>query len=56
MDVQVIGNTAIVVGTYRAKGIEGGKPYLRRRRFIDTWLLMGEHWISNAAVATPILH
>lgn len=56
MDVQVIGNTAIVVGTYRAKGIEGGKPYLRRRRFIDTWMLMGDHWICIAAEATPILH
>jgi len=56
MDVQVIGNTAIVVGTYRAKGIEAGKPYLRRRRFIDTWMLMGDRWICIAAEATPILH
>jgi ketosteroid isomerase-like protein len=56
MDVQVMGNTAIVVGTYRVKGIEAGKPYLRRRRFIDTWLLMGERWICIAAEATPILN
>ncbi|MFZ0276665.1 MAG: nuclear transport factor 2 family protein [Candidatus Sulfotelmatobacter sp.] len=44
MSVQVLGNTAIVVGTYRAKGVEDGKPYLRRRRFVDTWMLMGERW------------
>ena len=56
MDVQVIGNTAMVVGTYRVKGIEGGKPHLRRRRFIDTWILMQQHWICIAAEATPILH
>lgn len=56
MSVQVLGNTAIVVGTYRAKGVENGKPYLRRRRFIDTWLLMGGHWICIAAAATPVLH
>jgi ketosteroid isomerase-like protein len=56
MSVQVFGNTAIVVGTYRAKGVEDGKPYLRRRRFVDTWMLMGEHWVCVAAEATPIPH
>lgn len=56
MDVHVLGNTAIVVGIYRAKGVEDGKPYLRRRRFIDTWMLMGGRWICIAAQATPILH
>jgi len=55
MSVQVMGNIAIVVGTYRAKGVENGKAYLRRRRFIDTWLLMGGKWICVAAEATPIL-
>ena len=56
MSVLVLGNTAIVVGTYRAKGVEDGKPYLRRRRFVDTWMLMGEHWVCVAAEATPIPH
>lgn len=56
MSVQVFGNTAIVVGTYRAKGVEDGRPYLRRRRFVDTWMLMGEHWVCVAAEATPIPH
>ncbi|MFZ0762059.1 MAG: nuclear transport factor 2 family protein [Candidatus Sulfotelmatobacter sp.] len=55
MSVQVFGETAIVVGIYRAKGVEDGKPYLRRRRFIDTWLLIGGHWMCVAAEATPIL-
>lgn len=55
MNVQVLGNTAIVVGTYRAKGLEDGKPYLRRRRFTDTWMLMRGHWMCIAAEATPIL-
>jgi ketosteroid isomerase-like protein len=56
MSVQVFGNTAIVVGTYRAKGVEDGKPFLRRRRFVDTWMLMREHWVCVAAEATPIPH
>ncbi|MGA8501625.1 MAG: nuclear transport factor 2 family protein [Candidatus Sulfotelmatobacter sp.] len=54
MSVQVFGNAAIVVGAYRAKGVEDGKPYLRRRRFVDTWMLMGEHWVCVAAEATPV--
>jgi ketosteroid isomerase-like protein len=54
MNVQVLGNTAIVVGTYRVKGVENGKPYLRRRRFVDTWMRMSEHWVCVAAEATPI--
>jgi ketosteroid isomerase-like protein len=56
MSVQVFGNTAIVVGTYRVKGVENGNPYLRRGRFVDTWVLTGGHWICVAAATTPILH
>jgi ketosteroid isomerase-like protein len=55
MSVQVFGDTAIVVGTYRAKGVENGKPYLRRGRFTDTWILMRGHWMCVAAGTTPIL-
>jgi ketosteroid isomerase-like protein len=56
MDVQMFGSTAIVVGTYRAKGMENGKPYRRRGRFMDTWVLTGENWTCVASSATPILH
>jgi ketosteroid isomerase-like protein len=56
MNIQVFGNTAIVVGAYRVKGVEDGKPYLRRRRFIDTWVLTDGRWMCVAAEATPILH
>jgi ketosteroid isomerase-like protein len=55
MTVQVAENTAIVVGTYRATGMENGKPCLRRRRFIDIWMLQGGLWICVAAEATPVL-
>jgi len=56
MTLQRFGNTAIVVGTYRVKGMENGKPYLRRGRFTDTWVRTGDLWICVAAEATPILH
>ncbi|MFZ0322045.1 MAG: nuclear transport factor 2 family protein [Candidatus Sulfotelmatobacter sp.] len=55
MSVQMFGTTAIVVGTYRVKGIENGKPYLKRGRFTDTWVLRGVNWICVAAETTPIL-
>jgi ketosteroid isomerase-like protein len=56
MSVQVFGSTAIVVGTYRVKGVENGKPYLHSGRFTDTWVLRGTNWICIAAEATPVLH
>jgi hypothetical protein len=56
MNVQMFGTTAIVLGTYRARGVENGKPYLRRRRFIDTWILVDGQWVCVAAEATTIPH
>jgi len=38
MSVRVFGNTAIATGVFRAKGVGGGKRYVRRERFVDTWL------------------
>jgi ketosteroid isomerase-like protein len=56
MSVHVFGNTAIATGVFRAKGVEGGKSYVRRERFIDTWVRKGENWICVATDATPVLH
>ena len=36
--VQVYGDAAVVVGVFRVKGTEKGKPYVRRERFVDTWI------------------
>jgi len=56
MSVHVFGNTAISTGVFRAKGIEGGKSYVRRERFVDTWLYKNGKWVCVASNATPILH
>jgi ketosteroid isomerase-like protein len=56
ISVHVFGNTAIATGVFRAKGVEGGKSYVRRERFIDTWVFKDEHWTCVATDATPILH
>jgi|SRR5215467_7258371 len=54
--VRVFGNTAIATGIFRAKGVEGGKSYVRRERFVDTWVLKGGSWVCVATNATPVVH
>ena len=56
MSVHVYGTIAIATGVFRAKGVAGGKPYVRRERFVDTWLLRDGNWVCIATNATPILH
>ena len=55
INVHVFGNSAIATGVFRAKGVEGGKPYVRRERFVDTWLYKGGKWVCVATNATPVL-
>jgi ketosteroid isomerase-like protein len=56
MSVHVFGNTAIATGVFRAKGVENGKSYIRRERFVDTWMYKGGKWVCVASSATPVLH
>jgi ketosteroid isomerase-like protein len=46
MVVHLHGDTAIVTGTFRTKGMKRGKPYERRERFVDTWIYRDGQWIS----------
>jgi len=54
MDVQMYGNAAVVVGIFRIKGMEKGKPYVHRERFTDTWIKSGQGWQCVASQATLI--
>ena len=54
MSVQVYGNSAVVVGIFRIKGVEKGKPYVHRERFIDTWIKRDQGWQCVASSATLI--
>ncbi len=56
MTVHMHGNTAIATGVFRAKGMEGGKRYNRRERFVDTWVYKNGKWVCVATNATPVLH
>jgi ketosteroid isomerase-like protein len=54
ISVRVFGDVAIATGIFREKGIENGKPYLRRNRFVDTWVSRNGSWVCVAASATPV--
>jgi len=56
ISVHLYGNTAIATGVFRAKGVQGGKPYVRRERFVDTWVNKGGTWVCVATNAIPVLH
>jgi len=50
--VQVYGNTAVVVGIFRIKGTNKGKPYVHRERFVDTWIKTNDSWQCVATTST----
>ncbi|MGO9088311.1 MAG: nuclear transport factor 2 family protein [Candidatus Sulfotelmatobacter sp.] len=56
MTANLHGNTVVVTGIFRVKGMEGGKPYLRRGRFIDVWMYENGNWLAISSQATPIAH
>jgi ketosteroid isomerase-like protein len=52
--VQVYGDSAVVVGVFRIKGMEKGKPYSHRERFVDTWIKLNGAWQCVATTSTLI--
>lgn len=54
MVVRLHGDTAIVTGILLKKGVERGKPFVRRERFMDTWLRRKGDWVTLAGLATPL--
>lgn len=54
--VHVYGNVALATGVMRVKGVENGKAFNRRERFIDTWIFKHGNWVCVGTDATPIVH
>lgn len=52
--VQVYGDSAVVVGVFRTKGVDKGKKYVNRERFVDTWVKAGGTWKCVAAITVLI--
>ncbi len=49
-------NVAVSTGIYRDKGIQKGKPFQRRGRFINVWLNQNGKWECIASQSTLITH
>ncbi len=54
--VHLYNNVAVSTGIYRDKGIEKGKPFLRRGRFTNVWLNQNGTWECIASQSTLIAH
>jgi ketosteroid isomerase-like protein len=52
--VEVYGNAAVVVGIFRVKGTDKGKPFSHRERFVDTWIKTNTGWQCVATTSTLI--
>jgi ketosteroid isomerase-like protein len=55
ISVHLFGDVAIATGTFRERGVKNGNSYVKRNRFVDTWVSKGDSWVCIAASATPIL-
>lgn len=54
MIVRLHGDTAIVTGIFLIKGLNRGKPFAQRERFVDTWLNKNGQWVTIAGLVTPV--
>jgi ketosteroid isomerase-like protein len=54
MTAYMYGDSAVVTGIYREKGVRNGKPYSRRGRFTDTWVNQSGTWVCAASQSTLI--
>jgi len=52
MTVHMYGNTAVVTGVYRDRGVNKGKSYSERGRFTDTWVYENGLWLCVASQST----
>ncbi len=56
ISVRLFGDVAIATGIFMTKGVEKGRPYVKRIRFADTWMKKDGVWVCIAAAATPVQH
>jgi ketosteroid isomerase-like protein len=54
MTAYMYGDSAVVTGIYREKGVKNGKPYSRRGRFTDTWVNQNGTWLCASSQSTLI--
>jgi ketosteroid isomerase-like protein len=52
--VEVYGDSAVVVGIFRTKGVDKGKKYMNRERYVDTWAKIEGTWKCVASITVLI--
>jgi ketosteroid isomerase-like protein len=52
MVVHLHGDTAIITGIFRTTGVDHGKPFARRERFVDTWIYRNGQWATISSIVT----
>ena len=52
MTAYVYGDSAVVTGVYKEKGVENGKAYQRRGRFTDAWVFQSGRWMCVSSQST----
>lgn len=52
--VEVYGDSAVVNGIFRTKGVDKGKKYTNRERYVDTWVMINGTWRCAASVTVLI--
>jgi ketosteroid isomerase-like protein len=52
--VEVYGDSAVVVGIFRTTGVDKGKKYVNRERFVDTWAKISGTWKCVATITVLI--
>jgi ketosteroid isomerase-like protein len=52
--VRVYGNTAVVVGRWRARGENAGRSFDYQARFVSVWVRRDREWRMVSVQSTPI--
>jgi len=52
--VETYGDSAVVTGIFRTQGVDKGKKYKNRERFVDTWVKINGTWKCVAAITVMI--
>ena len=53
-DVCVYGNAAVVVGRWRARGVNAGEPFDYAARYVSVWVKSDGGWRMASDQLTPI--
>jgi ketosteroid isomerase-like protein len=53
-DVRIYGNTAVVFGRWRARGINAGEPFDYAARYASVWVESDGEWRMVSDQSTPI--